>query len=248
MLYDPNTAKTILFGGFTSDSAGKDLSFLNDTWAYDSVSNTWTDLQPSGELPAGRLWHALVFDPGTNKVLLFGGYYPYEFLNDTWAYDVSTNRWTDLKPAGDVTAMRGMSMAYDPVTKKVILFGGYSDNGMLDGTWAYDSAKNEWTELHPSGDLPIARCGAEMVYDSRVDKMILFGGESDSGCLSDTWAYDSSANRWTLLETKGEKPMARSWHTMAYDPAGQVSILFGGLSREAGLLKLDDTWTLRLER
>ena len=46
MVYDTQTNKVILFGG-----DGNNGNDLNDTWAYDPQSNTWTELSPSGVTP-----------------------------------------------------------------------------------------------------------------------------------------------------------------------------------------------------
>ncbi len=47
---------------------------LNDTWAYDPVANTWTELHPTGECrPARKCPQSMVYDSATGKVILFGG-------------------------------------------------------------------------------------------------------------------------------------------------------------------------------
>ena len=52
-------------------------------------------------------------------------------------------------------------MAYDPVTHRLIMFGGLSDTAAsLDDTWAYDPAANAWTELHPNGHAALSPCRA----------------------------------------------------------------------------------------
>ena len=46
MAYDPTTRRLIMFGGRRRQSAG--YVTFNDTWAYDPVANTWTELKPAG--------------------------------------------------------------------------------------------------------------------------------------------------------------------------------------------------------
>ena len=83
-----------------------------------------------------------------------------------------------------------------------------------------------------------------MAYDEAVDQVIMFGGytgpEDGTGdYYDDTWAYDAKANAWTKLEPSGAVPPARAYHTMAYDPVTQRTIMFGG----AGTADvLADTW------
>ena len=71
-----------------------------------------------------------------------------------------------------------------------------------------------------------------MAYDEATDQIIMFGGysgpEDRTGDYhDDTWAYDAKANAWTKLEPSGAVPPARAYHTMAYDPVTQRTIMFG---------------------
>jgi N-acetylneuraminic acid mutarotase len=233
MVYDSSTGKVIMFGGSGANGP------LNDIWAYDPTANTWTNLNPSGTLPKARDATALVSDASTNKLIMFGGVGMSGQLNDTWAYDPTANTWTDLQPSGTVPDARaGQSMAYDPSTGKVIMFGGFG-SASLNDTWAYDPGANTWTDLKPSGTLPPARNNFSLSYEASLDQVVAFGGFSDSNYLSDTWAYDPSANTWTDLNPSGTLPDARDGGSMAYDPTSQKVILFGGYD---GTNYLNDTW------
>ena len=87
-VYDSGTGQVILFGGSGFDSSGASPVYFNDTWAYDPITNTWTKLQPTGELPSARELPSAVYDSGTGQVILFGGAGGSDgtALNDTWAY------------------------------------------------------------------------------------------------------------------------------------------------------------------
>jgi N-acetylneuraminic acid mutarotase len=237
LVYDDKSGKVILFGGW----AGTDF---NDTWAYDPVANSWTDLAPTGDVPPARHDHVMTIDTDTGLVILFGGTdaKTYEEFADTWAYDPASNTWTDLAPTGDVPPSRCLhAMVYDPATKKVILFGGSRHGGCLGDVWAYDPAANVWTELAPTGTLPLARYGGTMVYDPGLGRCLLFGG-SDGHLMGDTWAFDPATATWTLLmavDSPAARPAAREFYSMAYDPGAQRTVLFGG----CGVDPLGDTWS-----
>ncbi|MBN1629028.1 MAG: hypothetical protein JW990_04635 [Thermoleophilia bacterium] len=195
--YDPIAARVILFGGFRQDE-----STLDDTWAYDPAANSWTQLDPAGDLPQARAGHCMACDPVGRKMVVFGGYGLEKNSNDAWAYDPAANTWTELHPEGDTPIPRyGHTMVYEPVGRRMILFGGFDDGqGLpLNDTWAYDPAANSWTQLDPAGDLPEARVAHSMVYDPVGRRMVLFGGMGPGDCLDDTWAYDPAANTWTRL-------------------------------------------------
>ena len=243
MVYDPIGQRMILFGG------DYDYSPLNRTWALDADANTWTELQPEGELPPGRAGHAMVYDSIDKKIFLFGGFVYGEsagpdatFVNDLWAYDPAANAWTELHPGGGLPPGRtDACMVYDSDSGKVILFGGNgTDSPVLNDTWAYDPAANAWTELHPGGDLPSAREGHCMVYEPAGRRTLLFGGKGSPGMFSDTWAYDSAANTWSLLEPAGAPPN-RSDFGMVYDSDSRRAIMFGGWT-DIGVGYLNDTW------
>ena len=86
MAYDPATKMDILFGGMsvsgTNDSAStRQLTntLLNDTWGWNGVTQTWTQLLSPGctstcpNSPSARTAAAMSTDPSLNHVVLFGG-------------------------------------------------------------------------------------------------------------------------------------------------------------------------------
>jgi N-acetylneuraminic acid mutarotase len=237
MAYDQTSGRLLLFGG--SDETGQ----LNDTWAYDPEARTWTELKPTGGLPSARWAQGMAYDQVTRRLIMFGGRAESgPSLNDTWVYDPGANTWAQLKPAGALPLpRRSPAIAYDPVTRRLIMFGGYSDAGALNDTWAYDSGADAWTKLEPRGTSPSARGDHSIAYDPVSRRVIMFGGRGDTGTvLSDAWAYDPVANTWTELRPSGAQPPARSRHSMAYDLTSARMIIFGGQDIAGG--SLDDTW------
>jgi hypothetical protein len=169
----------ILFGGWNN-------GVLNDTWAYDYASNSWTNRNPTNPPPV-RSSHTLAYDASAGKVILFGGTNDVDLLGDTWAYDYATNSWTNRNPANPPSTRFAHAMAYNGAGK-VILFGGWGSNDRLNDTWAYDSAANSWSQVSTS-PTPPARYGHAMAYDAAAGKVILFGGyNSGSDYYNDTWA------------------------------------------------------------
>jgi N-acetylneuraminic acid mutarotase len=243
MAYDPATRKIVMFGGVR----GGDAKF-NDTWAYDPAVNTWTQLSPAGPSPPGRSGHVMVYDPPSGRMLMWGGTGREEgsFFTDLWAFDATTSTWTEVTPTGVLPAGRCQpAMAYDPLTRRMILFGGWVDEGPFGETWAYDPAANTWTELHPGGTIPSPRYGHELVCDPSRGLLVLFGGGDSSGDWTDTWTYDPAANTWTRVPAlHGAAPSLQA-HAMVYDPSGGRLIVFGGWSPQHGAS--NNTWAVTLE-
>lgn len=79
---------TFLFGGYLFGQSGPN-SVLGATWELDG--DLWTERQDIG--PAPRFGHAMSFDSGRTRIVLFGGYgFPVGvtsgFLGDTWELPV----------------------------------------------------------------------------------------------------------------------------------------------------------------
>jgi hypothetical protein len=72
MVLDETRDRMIVFAGCTGQGAAK--TPYNDVWALDLASDTWSELHPSGMLPAPRVGHLSVFDTQSNRMVMFGGY------------------------------------------------------------------------------------------------------------------------------------------------------------------------------
>lgn len=90
-----------------------------------------------------------------------------------------------------------------------------------------------------SGELS-PRAGHKMVYDSKNNRVILFGGNTfgqKNEYYDDTWVFSTADNTWTQLTIDG--PSSRGEHSMAYNPDKESILLFGGQT-SAG--RIGDTW------
>jgi len=189
--------KVVMFGG--SNYYNSTPYYLNDTWVYDSSEASWTDKTPSSiptNYPSGRLDLAMASIYGTDKVLLFSGRRTFDnCFSDTWLYDYSDNNWTNITPISTSPSARyGHRMVSIQGDDKVLLFGGAtsgSANYFLNDTWTYDLSDNTWTKIiliNPS-KRPSARVGFGLAAIDGQDKIILFGGNTDSGYSNETWVY-----------------------------------------------------------
>src|SRR5260370_3308181 len=72
---------------------------------------------------------------------------------------------------------------------------------------------------------PPARTFAASVYDSKQNRVVLFGGWNGIGPLGDTWQFDGTT--WANL-APAVAPPATSNAAMAYDTVRGLSVLYGG--------------------
>jgi hypothetical protein len=69
--YDSASNRMTIFGGYSTAP-------LNDLWVLTNANGvggtpTWNVISPSGILPLGRYGHSAVYDPGTKRMIIFGG-------------------------------------------------------------------------------------------------------------------------------------------------------------------------------
>ena len=244
-IYDPVRDRMLVFGG-SSGASG-----LGDVWALSLAgASTWTQLTPSGSPPSGRCGHSAIYDPLRDRMLVFGGYASAS-LNDVWALSLaSAPSWTQLTPSGTLPARRGYHTAiYDPVRDRMVIFAGNSGSSpyLSNDVWALSLASSPaWAQLTPSGAPPSERWEHSAVYDPIRDRMLVFGGNSDSYFLNDVWALSLAGTpAWTEQTSFGSQWDARLGHSAIYDPVRDRMVVFGGRSSYSGLY-LSDAWALSL--
>jgi hypothetical protein len=223
LAYDPATAKLLLFA--------------DGTWLWNGVS--WINAAPA-QSPSSRNDTAMAYDAATGQMVLFGGETGlFNFVNDTWTWNGTT--WNELSPAHAPSTRKGAAMAYDAATHQLILFGGYHVNGgvptALGDTWEWTGT--DWKELTPPTS-PSVRVSASIAYDAAAERLILFGGYTQTGVApNDTWAWNGTT--WEQL-TPPTSPPARAAASMAYDAKTEQVTLFGGSSEN----DFGDTWVFGL--
>lgn len=74
--------------------------------------------------------------------------------------------------------------------------------------------------------VPPARALFASAYDAARQRLVMFGGQSGSGALADTWEWDGE--RWSRAQ--GEGPSGRVGHAMAFDASRGVVVLWGGVT------------------
>lgn len=144
----------------------------------------------------------------------------------------SSESWMVLSIAGDKPIPR-FNHAAAVVGNKMVVVGGESTNGMLDDVQVLSFDQFSWTMasskiyLSPTSlPLKIPSCKGHCLV-SWGKKALLVGGKTDpSSDKISVWAFDTETECWSLMEAKGDVPVARSGHTVV--KSSSVLILFGG--------------------
>ena len=222
--HDPVLGRTYVWSGSDSLRAPPDL------WAW-----TGTDWLRLGSQPGPRSGASMAYDSTRQRTVLAGGFIsPYNGvsseLTDTWEWDGF--RWEQRATASAPTPWRARGMmAYDPVRKRLALFGGANGQGSLNDTWLWDG--QGWKELTiPAANRPPVDVDGAMAYSAELGGIVLMRGEYLSDKPSELWLLGDST--WTRL---GPGTAANRYFSMTED--GQQGVLIcGGGSGSGSLLRL----------
>jgi hypothetical protein len=247
MVYDAAAGYAVLFGGCSSNCPNA------STWSYAPYSPSsrlqpWQPILPGPEeqVPPARTGASMVYAPlGGGVVLLFGGVTSStELLNDLWQF--SNGSWSEVPVLGTPPPPREQaSMVFDSSGGDVLLFGGLGSSGALEDTWllSYLPFTTGWAWTHvPTTVTPPGRWGSAMADDPTDGVVVLFGGETATGPMNDTWIFAGAS--WTPCRSESCRFGAPSprWGAAAYALSSENGVvLFGGCSVSA--CPMDDTWT-----
>ncbi len=268
MVYDRVQKKMLIFGGGHGDfddSQGPQIA-LGDTWEWDPVSGAFTEKKPASALatPSPRHSFALIFDSKRSRAVLFGGLSRPDPTadsvpkQDTWDFDGTTGVWTERTAAGTKPSARyGQASAFDAGRNKFLIFSGFniSAGDARRDLWEWDGATGMWIERleTPTTDLPPAKMGGRMVFDTKRGRVLLFGGFNPngnttiagkiypSGFSRETWELDTMSGKWSDRASTSTNPSERQQHALAFDPVNGTTLLFGGVGT-SGDDVLDDSW------
>ena len=190
-----------------------------------------------------------VLDPGRQRVVHVGA------TTDEW----DGMAWRQLAPRVSPGLRSAPAIAYDPIRRTVVLFGGFRGQTDRNDLWEWDGF--DWRQ-RMTAVAPSPRQGARLAFDPVTKTMILFGGVSGEAANpaatfhDDTWSWDGV--QWTRL-SPATSPSPRAYPAVATDPVRNEVVLLGGRRVElsAGTLVYTDhadtwtwdgaTWTLRIQ-
>ena len=188
----------------------------------------WTAVATKGAIP-GYTSAGLAAEPGSHRLVPFGGFTPGARSDLTWALDGDT--WSQLRPAHHPLAQDSPAMALDPIHGQLIVFGGCCGPGSqpnggaipLAETWNWTGS--DWVRMAPAHSPP-ARMQANLLWDPDRKELILFGGYGIlERSLLDTWAWDGTD--WHRLQSLIAGPQAtEQGHALAYDGVRHRLLLF----------------------
>jgi hypothetical protein len=215
--YDQAHGQMVIFGG----NYGLHPP-TNETWTWDG--KVWREALPAVSPPA-RNRAVMAYDGARRNVVLLGGVQMPKTrgvamnLTDTWLWNGSS--WRELHPphapALDYDA-GSPSMAFDPITGTVLLYGIAADRSTQ--TWSWNG--QDWTHFSAAGGPQLS---GTMANDGRQVFLVAGSNGMVGGrFITQTWAWTGSA--WSLLHPSVELP-SMEYLSVAYDPAAGQLVLLG---------------------
>jgi hypothetical protein len=231
-VFDPLDGSLVTFAGFTTQGR------FDDTWRFDPTSRAWRDVTPASPQPGERCLHAAAHDTRRHRMIMFGGQRGSNALDDAWALDLATDRWTELASASQTGGRRFPAVAYDPVGDRFLAFGGERTDGIRAGDlWALDLQSERWSVLTTEGPAP--RDGAVLVYVTSQSRLLLFGGTTSQGHEADTWSLPLEGPMTAVSTRQSTGPVALS--LAAYPNPFNASVVLDLHLESPGRLTIYDT-------
>ena len=248
-----------MFGG-----KGKDDKPLNDSWIFESDTETWTRPTVVTDVPVPALFHhaaLAVNDPHSNcsckqSVLVLSA------QDIMWSHlwqircveDRSIYEWRKIKFQCNATCKdpSNNKCGTCPVDGKAGLSVSIVNEGVViviakNGLWKYDYLQQNWTLLQAadsSGIAPFKKSLTSLeraVYLAQLKRYVIFGGSFNSNIIS----YSVDTKEWEIKSAFGHNPAMAS---LAAVVDGNITIAYGGTSATGchqslkSLIRTAGTW------
>lgn len=215
---------------------------------------TWGGFPPLSRRPApgSRTGARLAYDPGKKGVYLFGGATSATggsavAQNDLWSWNGSAAIWTTWP---DTVISRSDALVYDPVRKRVVLFGAGPPAAGYPPPLEW--AGSAWSARTPGSPSPPFRTNGAFAYDEGRSRIVMFGGAGGEAprCdptgerpCSDLWEWDGGSALWTeRTPVGGPSPAPRGGASLIGLPGTSRLFLLGGTGSRCGSGACNDLW------
>ena len=182
--------------------------YLNDIFAYDTVSSLWSPVRTAGISPVARAFAGVACHRG--QLYLFGGCngtLAHNFRNDLMLLDLTTFCWTICVPANSPPLGRS-NHGMCAFGGRLYIFGGVhlvaGQRSMLADLHEFDPTTRNWSApAIPDSPAPPPRASHGMCA---VHGAVFIYGGTDEGetaalpVLDCLWAYNPVSRLWHQLE------------------------------------------------
>ncbi|MBU1627708.1 hypothetical protein KKB18_10105 [bacterium] len=180
-------------------------------FVYDIEKKSWTKETPIGENPTPAGQRSMNYDPMNNRILLFGGYFwsPEKagVLNDIFAYDLKSKKWSRLKTKGiEAPRLKGAISFLDAANSRIIYFGGLIPTEQPNtDIFTFNFSNDTWEKIEAQGDAPPSGDKNYGMYDDKEKRLILIGKPKDPKAQTNSFfVFDFKTKKWESISLKGQ--------------------------------------------
>jgi hypothetical protein len=213
--HDPVTKKTVLY---ESDDYLYEWDPVTPSWKKVTVPNANLLNTPSS-------YPTLTFDPVRNVIVVIAGISNPRTL---WEFDTTGYAFANRSvPANGPIQRQYPALAFDTKRGKLMLFGGRSsiDNLFKQDTWEWSGMDATFLQRTTVDTKPDGRYQSAMVYDSKRDRLLLYGG-TGAATYDDLWQWNPVDRTWSPITVSGTRPGQIYGHWMFYDAARDKVLLY----------------------
>lgn len=251
LAWDPVGGVLVAFGGQNRPT----IQLVHyDTLHVMTPSGAWSQIPKAGAWPAARKDAMLIWIPHLGEFLMYGGDDGANAANrfgDVWllALDASggTATWTQLAPTGTAPKQSSACVAYDPIARRVIHYGGETADGVdVNTTHVYGVDTNAWATITTSGGTPGGKSFNQCAWDPVSKRVVLYGGQADGGGpMVGTYTYDPDTQIWAMPPVPAGEPPGCSDAGAVYSDALGAMFWFGG--RPGVTTYTNKSWTMDIQ-
>lgn len=171
---------------------------------------------------------------------------PYEHTTHAQNASAETYLWT--RRGEEILRRVDPAVSDQPNRKRVLLYGGWTTEGVRDDTWEWDGVG--WVRRIPERN-PGPRMSASIAFDERQSRTLLFGGIANTAPvmeLAPAGLWEWNGITWARVVTP-TTPSARAGASFSWDPKAHRGYLFGGgtsialTERGSFSVVSDELWT-----
>jgi len=168
---------------------------LNEVWRYESVTDTWTQLDTFPGKPRVKAIAAAINGKGYVGLGCNGYAYVENVFRDFYEFDPTTGKWTQK---ASFPGPGANDLSYAVVNGRLYTAMGFDGTGYYPHTYVYDPTTDVWTKL----------TDAEHAYlltsAFAIDKNFYVGAGYQGRNLRSVFSFDTESKKWTQVASLPE--------------------------------------------
>lgn len=163
---------------------------------------------------------SLLFDPGRDQLILFGGH---GRLRKLWSYSLASGSWSLLDPGNNASGSYGARSVLDEAHDRLLIVGGDENDEIA----IFSLVTHTWSTAPLTGEQQLLLSSSAMV-DTRRRRAVYFSGSQRTRWTNASWElpFDTLTPSQLTAPSLTADPSI-SLRTAVWDPRRQALVAFG---------------------